>query len=236
MIWRIWLIFGQIPQSWLSTAANNDSILQWTFPLLIPSLRIFSCWIAQKISKIFPETDNEDVDFLVTSTLTLEYTNFVATRMWKLQQITVYGILIIEILLHIKACYDIFKLNKKIELDPHSAFAMAYYGPNATLMKEIKNNYFGEQEIEDLQYFYFILILMFLFDLLAMVTSGFFLKHFCKIDLFQGFCNMMDRYWIIFLIKVPFLMDYFGMKDINYGIDHSEYNSNLDNKMKKGFV
>lgn len=101
------------------------------------------------------------------------------------------------------------------------AFAMAYYGPNATLMKEIKNDYFGEQQIEDVQYFYFVLILMFSFDLLAMVISGMFLNHFCKINLFQGFCNMMGKYWIIFLIKVPVLMDYFGMKDINYAIDHS---------------
>ena len=254
LIWQLWLLAGHIPQSRISILAYSDSKWQWTFPLIIPLLRISSCWVAQKISKIFPETNNEDVNFLVTTTLTLQYTNLVVTRLYTLQQSTVYGMLIVEILLHMKGCYDIFKLSKKIEEDHQTAehvimnidrrkkvqslvmsefveailpvafgiaFTMAYYGPNATLMRGIKNDYFGEQEIDDVHYFYFVLILMFLFDLLAMVMSGIFLNHFCKIDLFQGFCNMMDRYWIIFLIKMPVLVDYFGMRDINYGFDYS---------------
>ena len=34
------------------------------------------------------------------------------------------------------------------------AFAMAYYGPNATLIKNVKNDYFGGQVIQDVEYFY----------------------------------------------------------------------------------
>ena len=64
------------------------------------------------------------------------------------------------------------------------AFSMAYYGPNAVLIKGIKNDYFGGQVVEDVQYVYFVMALMFIFDMFGVVITGIFLRYYCNIDLF----------------------------------------------------
>ena len=101
------------------------------------------------------------------------------------------------------------------------AFTMAYYGPNASLFKGLRNDYFGGEVVEDVQHVYTVIILMFCFDILAMVMSGAFLWVFCNIDLFQAFCNLMDKYWMIFLVKVPTIAMNFGTRDLNFGLDYS---------------
>ena len=197
---------------------------------------------------------NEDAKFLVKGTITMSYTLFVTAKLYTLQQSTVYGILIVETLLHVKGCYEIFKLNKKIEEERLSteknsnisnrwkktqslvmnefleaiiplvfgiAFTMAYYGPNASLFKGLRNDYFGGEVVEDVQHVYTVMILMFFFDFLAMVISGAFLWVFCNISLFQAFCNMMGKYWMIFLFKVPTIAMNFGTRDLNFGLDYS---------------
>ena len=100
------------------------------------------------------------------------------------------------------------------------AFAMAYHGPNATLMKGIKNDYFGDQ-IEDGQHVYAVMVLMLSFDVFAMVISGIFLRYSCEIDLFQFFCNMMDEYLMVFMVKLPIIVMFFGVRDVNFGFDYS---------------
>ena len=98
---------------------------------------------------------------------------------------------------------------------------MAYYGPNASLFKGLKHDYFGGEVVEDIQHFYIVMILMFLFDFLAMIISGTFLWFLCNIDLFQTFCNLMDKYWMIFLIRLPLITTYFAARDLNFGLDYS---------------
>ena len=101
------------------------------------------------------------------------------------------------------------------------AFSMAYYGPNAVLIKGNKNDYFGGQVVEDVQYVYFVMALMFIFDMFGVVITGIFLRYYCNIDLFQGFCEMIGKYWMIFLIKLPGIAKNFGSRDVNFGMDYS---------------
>ena len=89
---------------------------------------------------------------------------------------------------------------------------MAYYGPNAVLIKGIKNDYFGGQVVEDVQYVYFVMALMFIFDLIGVVITGTFLRYYCNIDLFQDFSNMIGKYWVIFLIKLPSIVKNLGSR------------------------
>ena len=254
LFWRVWKILQMIPKEILSIVAMTDSILQWTFPILIPMLRISNWWIPKKFVEKFPETNNEAVKFLVTSTITINYTNFVTTKLYALYQSTVYGILIVKTLLLMKACYDIFKLNKKIEEKKLTtenqylrvyrrqkaqslvmneftdavlpllygiAFTLAYFGPNATLLKGVKNDYFGGKAVKDVKHIYIVMSLMFSFDVFVMAISQLFLWYFCNLNLFQAYCNMMDKYWMLFMVKLPAIAMNFGTWDINFGLDYS---------------
>ena len=66
-----------------------------------------------------------------------------------------------------------------------------------------------------------VMLLMLIFDLFAMVISGIFLKYSCKMDLFQLFCNMIDEYWMVFMVKLPIIVMFFAVRDVNFGFDYS---------------
>ena len=252
LIYRIWIFLQNFVKEIMSFVATTH--LQWALVLVIPSAKILSTWVAKKIVAKFPETNNEDVKFLVTAELTKIYTTYVTARLSSLNQSSVYGILIAEVVIHMIGCYQIIKLNNHVEEDGNLgqnyqiisyrklkvqnlvmsefvdaimplahgiAFSMAYYGPNAALMRNIGNAYFGGKIITDVQRHYLVMVLMFAFDIFAMVISGASLKYFSNIDLFQAFSNMMKNYWIIFLVKLPGLASSFAAKDVNSGIDFS---------------
>ena len=73
---------------------------------------------------------------------------------------------------------------------------MAYYGPNATLMTGIKNEYFGIPAITDIQGVINIVFLMSGFDLLAGLVFGLLLRYFCKMNMFAEICKILQKYWI----------------------------------------
>ena len=253
LIWRVWFILQAVPNKIISIIAATDSLLQLTLPFLITFARISGSLVAERIVDKFVNTHKEPATFMVKTSMHIYYTSFVTAKLFTLHQSTVFFILIIETLLHMKECYEIFKLTRKIleESQPAKrnndiskkeskvqhlimtefvdamiplvfgiAFAMAHLGPNATLMKGIKNDYFGD-EIEDVQHVYTVMVLMLSFDLLAMVISVIFLKYSCKMDLFQFFCNMIDEYWMVFMVKLPIIVMFFAVRDVNFGFDYS---------------
>ena len=101
------------------------------------------------------------------------------------------------------------------------AFTLAYYGPNSGLMNDIGNDYFGGKAIKDVDTHYFAMFQMVVFDIFTMIISWLSLAYFCKINLFQAFCNMMNKYWKIFLVTTPSITLFFGLKDVNFGMDFS---------------
>ena len=127
VIWRVLITLQIIAKEFLSFVANLDSILQWNILFLIPLARITGCWVAEKIIDTFLNTRNEDAKFLVKATITMSYTFFVTAKLYTLQQTTVFGILIVETLSHMKGCYEIFKMNKKIEEERLSAEKIAIF-------------------------------------------------------------------------------------------------------------
>ena len=98
---------------------------------------------------------------------------------------------------------------------------MAYFGPNATLLKGVKNDYFGGKAVKDVKHIYIVMSLMFSFDVFVMAISQLFLWYFCNLNLFQAYCNMMDKYWMLFMVKLPAIAMNFGTRDINFGLDYS---------------
>ena len=83
------------------------------------------------------------------------------------------------------------------------AIAMAYFGPNAALMKNAGSNIFGGNDIDAIKHIYIVMLQMCSVDILAMIISAISLHSFARLNLFQEFCNMMEKYWMIFLVKLP---------------------------------
>ena len=255
VMYRILRTTQGVTMQMISLAAiRMQPSLQWILALIIPVCRNISSTAGIKIAETTPETNKDDVKFLVRSQFSIFYILLVTTRLTSLHQSTVSCILIVELLLHMIDCYQIMKMKTKIEENNHVyvnntlrnerqvqintllvnefleailplaygiTFTMAYYGPNSTLFKGAGNEYFGTEIITDIKNFYIVLVQMLSIDLLAMAVSGVSLNYQCNINLFQELCNMMKKYWLIFLVKLPTIAMNFGQKDVNMGQDYT---------------
>ena len=96
----------------MSVAATSQ--FQWILSLVIPLAKISSTWVAQKTIKKIPETNNEDVELLVTAELTKIYTSYVTGRLASLNQSSVYGILVMEVIFYLFTRFQGIKLRTRV--------------------------------------------------------------------------------------------------------------------------
>ena len=54
-----------------------------------------------------------------------------------------------------------------------------------------------------------------------MILSSILLYSYCKIDFIKEFCNVLKKYWIILVVKLPVIAMHFGYNDINFGFDYT---------------
>ena len=100
-------------------------------------------------------------------------------------------------------------------------FATAYYGFNSNLIRNVHNNYYGGEVIENVEHFYTVMFQMFSIEVIAMILSAGVLYYYCKINFFKEFCIVMKKYWVILIVKLPVLAMHFGYNDINFGLDYT---------------
>ena len=76
---------------------------------------------------------------------------------------------------------------------------MAYYGPNAELMGNIKLAIWHLQKpILDINGYIFNVFLLFAFDLLGLTINGIILWRYCKINILKVIAKLQKEYWVIF--------------------------------------
>ena len=82
------------------------------------------------------------------------------------------------------------------------AVLIAYYGPNSTILGNIKNNYWSYTEIEDLDSLMYSLFKMFAIDLLSAVIGTVLLWKFCSINFLREVFRILKLYWPFMCIAV----------------------------------
>ena len=118
LIFEIWHFLQIIPQHIINHIGHSSN--QWALLFLIPFARELSIKVSEKIVEKFPETNNEDTKFFVSSVLLIDYTFQVTARAASWYQSTVYGILIVEMTLHVIGCYQIIKRYSRVGVEKPS--------------------------------------------------------------------------------------------------------------------
>ena len=95
------------------------------------------------------------------------------------------------------------------------SYATAYYGPNATIMKGVKNNYFGNAE-QDIQDLFKSVFKMAVLDACGATFIGLLLKLQCQINIVDEFCVIMKKYWITLSIIMGYNM--YLVRNVIYSI------------------
>ena len=177
------------------------------------------------------------------------FTFYIAVTLTNSDEMTVFSLLAVELLLHIRQCYHIIKWNKKVDLENNQVknslkqqtldnlvllevidvlvpivyaigFATAFYGPNATIIGDVKNGYWNYKEVKDPDKMFTRLFQMFSIDLLSIICTTAILWIFCKINFFLELCKVLKKYWFIMAMKIAVNAQVFYLtKDINLGMD-----------------
>ena len=85
--------------------------------------------------------------------------------------------------------------------------AMAYFGPNAELMGNIKLEIWHfKKPIMDIEAYLIKVSLLMAVDLFSVVVNGALLWHFCKINVVKVMKKLQQKFWLPFTIVEGFLL------------------------------
>ena len=85
-------------------------------------------------------------------------------------------------------------------------FLTAYYGPNAFILGNIRNNYWDFVAVEDVGKTIAVGFQMFGIDVGITVFTALILNIFCKISLFDEFCKLMKTYWSWMAVRIALIL------------------------------
>ena len=77
------------------------------------------------------------------------------------------------------------------------SFIVAYYGPNATILRSVKNDYWGNSVSGDIGTVLTTEVIIFSADFSSLVVSIVCLWYFCRINLLRYFCLALKKYWLL---------------------------------------
>ena len=90
---------------------------QWVMSILVPSCRSLDSWILSKVVNKMSGKDNKLASILFSVALVIDFAVYVAVMLSTANDMTVYCILAAEFILHLFSCYQIIRLQKKIQED-----------------------------------------------------------------------------------------------------------------------
>ena len=85
-------------------------------------------------------------------------------------------------------------------------FLSAYYGPNAFILGNIRNDYWDFVAVKDFGNTFAVGLQMFGIDVGITFITGVILKIFCKISLFEQFCKLIKTYWSWMAIRISLIL------------------------------
>ena len=195
---------------------------------------------------------NEDdmANILMEVRLNIHYALFVAIRMDGAENLTITGVVIVDLLLHSTMAYQIIHLNLQVSHNEERdvlktrkekivlklllaelveglvpmvyaiGFAMAYYGPNGSLIGNVLSDIWQYKKVEDVTRLFMIQIILIGIDLISVAANTILVTKFGNADLIKQFCKVLSDYWMILTILMMHpVFVYFMMNDINLATD-----------------
>ena len=116
IIYRLWIIVLIMQGNILQTIARIlPSNFEWILSVLIPASVTANSKVLSRIARNVKATNMEMLNNLLEITVMVVFTVFVTTRLSSLNESTVYSILAIEFVIHLKELYDIVKGHRKFK-------------------------------------------------------------------------------------------------------------------------
>ena len=226
---------------------NTDA--QCVIALLVPMAEAFTSFIIGKIMHKIAGKENERANFSMESQINLNYRVFATTYLVEARNATVVSTVIISIIQQMIMNYQIIKWHKKVTVDENDlhkkekrnavldlvlaelceglaplayalSFAMAFYGPNAELLGNVKSEYWQYTALEDVSWTFLVMLGLFLVDIVTLALNSSILWIFSRVNLFEEFGSVLKKYWLILAVKLVYdVYFHFYVHDVNFGND-----------------
>ena len=85
---------------------------------------------------------------------------------------------------------------------------IAYYGPNAEILGNIRNDYWQYESIDDIWETVTVVLIMFIFDGLSAVISGFMLWKVCSYDVLRKTTKLIKELWPVIAVNIANYLNY----------------------------
>ena len=246
-LWSLVLVIQNEILAFLFT--NLPPKIQWIMAFIIPALRELDKFIRTKMVREMTGNYDESAKVLLGVAINLLYAMIVAVRFVGAEPITAFLIMIVDFVMHLWLTHQCIKIHEKVTdcaNDGHIrekksalidivlaeltegvtplayaiTFAMAYYGPNAHILGNVKNSYWGYSKVEDIGYLFKMLFLLFAVDTGSFFFNAFWLWTRVKVNLFREFCWILGNYWYFIAPKLAMIVAAnFATNDINLGMD-----------------
>ena len=219
---RVLVVF--IGQSYVFTASIFEKVpsaYQPILALVLPILRYGSGKILHKITTNARGENELSSQFAVNCKVTCNHALYLAIIVGSTAtNLTAISICVIDAVINLRSCFTIIKLHRRHEDQMSYKFksklqalvmketlelllpitycvilSIAYFGPNAENLGNIKNDYWQYKKIEDIRVPLSKIGLFLLVDVLRIALNFFLLWKYCKINLRFEYCQMMETYW-----------------------------------------
>ena len=227
---------------------NAPTELQFIVPILVAGCQKSDMNVRVKlITNMMGEQDGPAM-ILLTTNVSVLYAGFITVRLVGAEWSTICSSVFTGFFLHLRLTYRIIQRFKQVNDERNDneskdqniliaklviveliegftpiihgvCIAMAFYGPNAHLFANVRNNYWGK-ELKDISRVFMTMSILFAVDTFSVVINAALLWKVANINMPQEFCRVLNKHW--FLIAFPLgqsMAFYFATTDINLGID-----------------
>ena len=203
---------------------------QILFAILIPTVKALNKRVLMKLVSEMVGKDDEIAEILMGVRINIHYALFVAIKMDGAENLTILGVVIVDLLLHSRMTYQIIQLNLQVSNNEERqilktrkekivqklllaelveglvpmvyaiGFAMAYYGPNGLIIGNVLSDAWQYKKVGDAARLFAIQTLLIGIDLVSVAVNTFLVSKFGNVDLIRHFSKVLKDYW--FLVTV----------------------------------
>ena len=244
----LWFVDG-IVKDLLSRVFSQlrETDAQCLVAILIPIAKRSTHLVISKVIKQMVGSENERANVLLAVTVNVSYGLFTSICLIGARSITIICMVVGEFLIQLNMTYQVVKLHKKVAALDQSgvqkskavtrlllaelsegliplayaiSFSLAYYGPNGNLIGHVRNESWNYTPVKDARWTFIAMLGLFAVDSMCLFLNSAIAWIFCKINLFDEFCIVMQKYWHIIALKIiSVIYQYYFFLDVNLAFD-----------------
>ena len=200
----------------------TPSGFQWVTAIVLPIYREMNVWIITSLLKKCHDGDPLGGKIYIVQCISNMHASFLTYSVGTVATMTTSCVIIaIDFIINLVITLKIIRMKDKEENQENTmekidlmldlvvseltetlapltylgCLLMAYYGPNAETIGNVRNSWFHFSAIEDLTYTIEIVAAFFFFDLVNLAISGGLIWKFCHINLLQVFAAIQNEFW-----------------------------------------